>query len=117
MLVRGRVWQAPPGWPTPPAGWAPPPGWAPPADWPPAPPNWEWWQPDPSKAEPAVPAAVLRPRDRTTLVWETRFVLLAFLYSAITTAVIVLAQAATGGSALDVFDNVVSHHNALNLAL
>lgn len=52
----------PPNWPRPPAGWTPPPGWAPDPAWGDAPPDWQYWLPDPAPSydePPPLPGFVL----------------------------------------------------------
>ena len=87
------AWHSPPGWPPPPLGWRPTPNWAPPTDWPPPPPGWQFWVPAPPPPVPSTPTALTAGTpDRRDLVWETRFVMLAFLLSGVMSAVILIVR-------------------------
>src|SRR4051794_17036481 len=52
----GMKFNPPPGWPTPSEGWVPTSDWRPDPSWPPAPPDWVFWVPDDSTANPAITA-------------------------------------------------------------
>jgi hypothetical protein len=54
---------------------------------------------------------------RTTMVWETRFVMLAFLAPGVVTAVIVLCQHVAGVQNFTVFPTIVHHQPVVNLLL
>lgn len=129
MTQPGWIWQAPPGWPPAPPGWYPPPGWQPPPDWPPPPPGWPFWVPVPGTAfAPAPPPAarvvkVAEPLafpvaspdlSRPHLVWETRFVMLMFLWPAVTSAIVVFAESAAGATETR-FPVLVSGNPVFNL--
>jgi hypothetical protein len=62
---------------------------------------------------PALPPGPLR----TTMVWETRFVMLAFLAPVVVTAVIVLFQHVAGVQNFTVFPTLVHHQPVVNLLL
>jgi len=85
------LWRSPPNWPAPPGGWRPPYGWKPPPEWPPAPPGWSFWEsagtPEWQVERPAVPLVLADGPARTGLVWETRFVMVAFLLPVVMSAV------------------------------
>lgn len=102
--TRQWKWRNPPGWPPPPQGWHPPSfGWYPPPGWPPPPPGWQFW-------EEVAPLRLETPT-RRSLVWETRFVMLAFLFPAVASAVVIIVQHALGvGGSPDPLASLVSGH-------
>jgi membrane protease YdiL (CAAX protease family) len=113
------LWRSPPNWPLPPPGWTPPPGWRPPADWPPAPQGWSFWkEPDIAEWERETlvsPVVLADGLDRRNLVWETRFVMVAFLLPVVSSAVIVLAQHVSGVGNITRFPVIISGHPVSNL--
>ena len=115
------TWRPPPNWPLPPSGWKPPQGWRPPTDWPPPPEGWSFWMaPDIAEWEltsPSRPMVLAEGPTRRNLVWETRFVMLAFLLPAVSSAVIVLVQHVSGVGNITRFPVIVAHHPLTNLVL
>ena len=117
------VWRAPPGWPVPPEGWAPPPQWRPPPEWPPPPPDWQWWVqmavPGAGPVAPLPTAGTVRVDEpsRWSLVWETRFVMVAFLVPGVAMAVVILVRHLQGVSDNNQFTTVVPGHPLSNLLL
>ena len=123
------VWRSPPNWPLPPPGWRPPAGWRPPSDWPPAPAGWSFWaEPVAPPPPPPVPAdwegeaarvpAVLAPgAHRQNLVWEARFVMVAFLVPAVSAAVILFVQHVSGVGTVTRFPVIVAGHPVTNLVV
>ena len=112
------VWVAPPGWPVPPAGWSPPPLWQPPPDWPAPPANWQYWIPV-AVPEVSAPPVVVRVEEssRQNLVWETRFVMVAFLFPGIMAAVVELVRHVQGVNDVQTFTGTVPGHPVSNLVL
>jgi membrane protease YdiL (CAAX protease family) len=117
------IWQPPPGWPEAPPGWRPPAGWAPPPEWPPAPAGWQFWGPAPPPApspfgEPLVtPPLRVEPATRRSLVWETRFVMVAFLAPGVLTAFVLLIESLYGQGDQSRFPVLVSGHSTVNLLI
>jgi len=113
------LWRSPPNWPLPPPGWKPPHGWRPPIEWPPAPEGWSFWRapelPDFELAQPAVPVVIAAGPTRQSLLWETRFVMIAFLFPAISAAVILLVQHVSGVGNITRFPVIVAGHPVTNL--
>lgn len=115
------LWRSPPNWPPPPDRWVPPPGWRPPPHWPAAPAGWSFWE----AAEPAdwerepltTPLVLAQGPERHGLVWETRFVMLAFLLPAVMAAVILFAQHEAGVASVTRFPDIVHAQPVLNLIL
>ena len=97
-------WRNPPGWPPPPPGWLPPPpGWYPPPGWPPPPPSWQFWE--------EAPEVRLEAPTRRSLAWETRFVMVAFLFPVVASAVVAIVQHGFGvGGSPDPFASLVAGH-------
>jgi len=99
----------------------PPPGWRPPSHWPAAPAGWSFWE----AAEPAdwekepltTPLVLAQGPERHGLVWETRFVTLAFLLPAVMAAVILFAQHEAGVASVTRFPDIVHAQPVLNLIL
>ena len=137
---------APAGWqfwvpaPAPPVGtWAPPPPGAPGAVGPPppngappagvvvpgpppvagGPPPWGGPPPAPSPfGEPLVaPSLRFEPTTRRGLVWETRFVMLAFLAPGVVTAFVLLVQSLYGQGDQSRFPVLITGHSTANLLL
>jgi len=113
------VWVAPPGWPVPPVGWSPPALWQPPPDWPVPPANWQYWVPVavPSMAPPPPVTIRVEEASRRSLVWETRFVLLAFLIPGVSSAVVLLVRHIQGVPDIRQFTTTVPGHPLSNLIL
>jgi membrane protease YdiL (CAAX protease family) len=113
------VWVAPPGWPPPPVGWSPPPLWQPPPDWPLPPANWQYWVPVavPGVTTPTPVTISVDEPSRRSLVWETRFVLLAFLVPGVTAAIVLLVRHIQGIGDVKSFTNTVPGHPLSNLIL
>jgi membrane protease YdiL (CAAX protease family) len=114
-------WRPPPNWPLPPPGWRPPPGWAPPPNWPPPPAGWSFWKgPETERwewPEPAGPEVLPEGAARHALVWETRFVMLAFLVPAVTAAIVLFVQHVSGISTVTRFPVIVAGHPVTNLVV
>lgn len=116
------LWRPPPNWPPPPPGWRPPPGWVPPATWPPAPAGWSFWAEPPSAGGPApvrppTPVVVADGPMRRDLVWETRFVMVAFLLPAVMGAVVLFVQHVSGVGGVTRFPVIVPGHPVTNLVV
>jgi Type II CAAX prenyl endopeptidase Rce1-like len=111
------VWRSPPGWPEPPPGWQPPPGWEPPASWPPPPPGWQFW----ARAE--VPRIAptgnvrIEKATRRSLIFETWFVMAAFLVPSVGAAIVPLVQHAEGVSDINRFPSYVQGDPLANMIL
>lgn len=110
-------WQPAPGWPEPPPGWAPPPGWLPPPHWPPAPRDWLFWKLEPIAEKPPVLDVRIAPTTRRSLVWETRWVLAAFLIPTVTGAIVPLVQHAEGVTDINRFPTFVHNQPLTNMLL
>lgn len=115
-------WQSPPGWQTPPRGWMPPPGWWPPRDWPAAPPDWQWWRPEPLpiavEPQPLSPETVGPVEDLAASRWlkvETVTILVAFLVPALFGAIAQLVISSVGGNKLNTFKLPLPGHPAVSL--
>jgi membrane protease YdiL (CAAX protease family) len=68
--------------------------------------------------QPPTPAVVeLQPTTRKVLVWETRFVMLAFLFPAVMSAVVALAQHVNGVGTLTRFPVLLQHNQVGNLVI
>ena len=124
------VWRAPPAWPPPPPGWTPPAGWQPPPAWPPPPPGWQFWVPaaggvapplygPPPRAPgpPPLPPVRFEAPTRRNLVRETWFVVLAFVFPGVVSAVTVLVRHLQGVSDVDRFPTVLPGHPLTNMIL
>jgi membrane protease YdiL (CAAX protease family) len=66
---------------------------------------------------PAAPVVVLNGASRRHLVWETRFVMFAFLFPAISSAVIAFIQHVSGVGNITRFPVLVAHHPVTNLVV
>jgi membrane protease YdiL (CAAX protease family) len=122
----GWVWRSPPNWPPAPPGWTPPVGWRPPPEWPPPPPGWAFWVPAgthpyvaPAKRSVAPVERFEFPRPapqltRSSLVTETWFVMLAFLWPAVTAAVVTFAEGVAGKQPVR-FATLVAGNEPFNL--
>jgi membrane protease YdiL (CAAX protease family) len=88
-----------------PGEWRPPPDWAPPVPAPPVP--------------VVSPTSIvsLQPTTRSTLVWETWFVMLAFLLPAVTGAVVALAQHVNGVGTVTRFPVLLPDNPVGNLVI
>lgn len=117
MQPRTWVWRAPPGWPEPPPGWSPPPGWAPPPQWPLPPPDWRFWILVPVERDARPFEVHVDDRTRRSLLWETRWVLAAFLVPAIGGAIVPLVQHAEGVTDINRFPTFVSGEPLTNMIL
>jgi hypothetical protein len=111
----------------------PPPPQPPPAQPPPPLPQWappQWTPPPPTGAPPTVdpgwvplpppallPTAIveLQPTTRRSLVWETRFVMFAFLIIGVTGAVVALVQHVDGNGPITEFPVLLRHNPVGNL--
>jgi membrane protease YdiL (CAAX protease family) len=115
------LWRTPPNWPLPPPGWTPPPGWRPPPTWPPPPAGWSFWKApeiaDWIVEQPATPAVVADGPTRRNLVWETRFVMVAFLLPVVSSAVILFVQHVSGVGSITRFPVIVADHPVTNLVV
>jgi membrane protease YdiL (CAAX protease family) len=115
------LWRSPPNWPPPPEGWRPVPGWRPPPDWPAAPAGWSFWEAGDTAAweqEPlTTPLVLSEGPTRSSLVWETRFVMVAFLLPAVMAAVILFAQHEAGVASVTRFPDIVRAQPVVNLIL
>jgi hypothetical protein len=110
----GMIWRPAPGWPETPAGWVPPIGWQPPADWPPAPDDWVFWVPlEPRKPTPIVPTELTR----SSLIWETRFVVFGAFFPAVVSAVIILVVHLATNAKLVQLPTLTPHQPVLNVIL
>jgi hypothetical protein len=101
--------------------WRPPPEWAPPT-LPPVPPTTSMshaFGTGPVEPAGGFPTAVvsLQPTTRRVLVWETRFVMLAFLLPAVMGAVVALAQHLNGVGSLTRFPVLLPHNPVGNLII
>jgi membrane protease YdiL (CAAX protease family) len=121
MTDQQWLWRSPPNWPPPPPGWSPPLGWRPPRSWPPEPPGWSFWQqrtPPIWEAEPLrTPLVLAEGPGRTSLVWETRFVMLAFLLPGVMAAVLLFAQHVAGVGTVTRFPVIVQGQPITNMIL
>jgi uncharacterized protein len=121
MVDPGWLWRSPPNWPLPPPGWRPTPDWRPPPDWPPPPAGWSFWDiPEINNSysvDAAALAVVSNGPGRRTLVWETRFVMVAFLLPAVSSAVILFVQHVSGVANITRFPEIVSGHPVTNLVV
>ncbi|MBV8463386.1 MAG: hypothetical protein JO368_08835, partial [Acidimicrobiales bacterium] len=106
-------WRPPPNWPPAPPGWLPPPGWMPPPNWPPPPAGWSFWQADTADhwewPEPTGPVVLPEGKLRSSLVWETRFVMVAFLVPTVTAAVVLFAKHVSGVGTVTRFPVIVAN--------
>jgi len=105
----------------------PPVGWQPPPEWPPPPTGWQFWVPADGTRPPGV--APRGPRlapverfdfpvplpslTRRSLVWETRLVMVAFLWPVVTSAVVTFAEGVAGVH-LTRYANLVAGNSAFN---
>ena len=121
MSTQEWLWRSPPNWPPPPVGWRPQPGWRPPPEWPAPPPGWSYWEatgtPDWEVEPLATPLVLADGPARRSLVWETRFVMVAFLLPAVTAAVILFAQHEAGVASITRFPELVRDSPVVNLVL
>ena len=121
MPTQEWLWRSPPNWPPPPEGWRPPPGWQPPPEWPAPPAGWSYWQAAGTpewEVEPLTTPVVLADGPaRSSLVWETRFVMVAFLLPAVMAAVILFAQHEAGVASITRFPDLVHDQPVVNLIL
>ena len=106
-------WRPPPNWPPAPPGWLPPPGWMPPPNWPPPPAGWSFWQADTADhwewPEPTGPVVLPEGKLRSSLVWETRFLMVAFLVPTVTAAVVLFAKHVSGVGTVTRFPVIVAN--------
>jgi membrane protease YdiL (CAAX protease family) len=115
---------------TPPGEWRPSPEWAPPVEVPdvpdvpdpPAvlPPPQPSLLPQPPPAvllPPPTSIVILQPTTRSTLVWETRFVMVAFLLPAVTGAAVALAQHVNGVGTVTRFPVLLPDNPVGNLVI
>jgi len=113
------LWRSPPNWPLPPPGWSPPPGWRPPPEWPPPPDGWSFWKAphinDWLLERPAAPVVIADGPARQNLVWETRFVMVAFLLPAVSSAIVLFVQHVSGVGNITRFPVLVAGHPVTNL--
>jgi membrane protease YdiL (CAAX protease family) len=121
MAAPDWIWRSPPNWPLPPPGWKPDPEWRPPAEWPPAPEGWSFWE-APAVADwvveqPSAPVVLTDRATRRNLVWETRFVMVAFLVPAVSSAVILFVQHVSGVADITRFPVIVADNPVTNLVL
>jgi membrane protease YdiL (CAAX protease family) len=121
MPTEQWLWRSPPNWPPPPEGWRPQPGWRPPPEWPPPPHGWSYWEaagtPDWEIEPLRTPLVVADGTSRRRLVWETRWVMVAFLLPAVTAAVILFAQHEAGVANITRFPDLVQGQPVVNLVL
>ncbi len=121
MPTEQWIWRSPPNWPPPPEGWCPQPGWRPPPEWPAPPPGWSYWAATDTPAwevEPlTTPLVVAEGPSRRSLVWETRFVMVAFLVPAVMAAVILFARHEAGVGTVTRFPDLVQGQPVVNLIL
>jgi membrane protease YdiL (CAAX protease family) len=89
-----------------------------PGEWRPPP---EWAAPVPAPVPPPLPpptsTASLQPTTRSTLVWETRFVMVAFLVPAVTGAAVALAQHVNGEGTVTRFPVLLPDNPVGNLVI
>src|SRR5579872_595689 len=133
------IWRAPPNWPTPPPGWTPPSGWKPPPEWPRPPRGWAFWvpvtalpiRPPPTGSvgqadtaafyaanqPPAVLEVHIEPATRRGLVWELRWVMVAFLVPAVGSAIVPLVQHGEGVNDINRFPTFVPGNPLVNMVL
>ena len=115
------LWRSPPNWPDPPVGWRPPAGWRPPPEWPAAPDGWSFWQAagiaDWELERPTAPVVLADGPARQNLVWETRFVMVAFLLPAVSSAALLLAQHVSGVGNITRFPVVIAGHPVTNMVV
>ncbi len=99
----------------------PPPGWIPPPNWPAPPAGWSFWEAHSVDhwewAKPVGPDVLPHGKLRAGLVWESRFVLLAFLLPAVTAAVVLFVQHVSGVGTVTRFPVIVSGHPVTNLVV
>ncbi len=90
--------------------------WQPPPDWPAPPANWRFWVP---VAVPVAPAVTVRVEEssRQSLVWETGFVMVTFLFPGIMAAVVQLVRHIQGGNDVQTLTGTVPGHPLSNLIL
>ena len=100
---------------SPPEEWHPPPEWQPPSSPPVGPP------PAPMMPTPYGPPQTdivqLQPTTREVLVWETRFVMFAFLFPAVMGAVVLLAQHVNGVGSVTRFPVILQDNPVANLVV
>ena len=93
----------------------------PPPDWPAPPAGWSFWQasgtPEWADERLRTPLVLAEGPERTGLVWETRFVMVAFLLPAVMAAVIEFAQHEANVGTVSRFPDLVHHQPVVNLVL
>jgi membrane protease YdiL (CAAX protease family) len=113
------LWRSPPNWPPPPPGWKPPPGWRPPPEWPSPPAGWSYWQAPPvtdwTQEPSSGPVVLADGPERRSLVWETWFVMVAFLLPSVSSAIILFVQHVSGDGNITRFPVIVAGHPLTNL--
>jgi membrane protease YdiL (CAAX protease family) len=108
--------------------WQPPSEWAPPAAVPASPPppfspfspsypSYPSYGPTAPPGFPPIAVVRMEPTTRKVLVWETRFVMVAFLLPAVMGAVVVLAQHVNGVGSVTRFPVVLQHNPVGNLII
>lgn len=115
------TWRSPPNWPLAPPGWRPPEGWRPPSEWPPPPEGWSFWKapaiPEWEVEQPAIPVVLADGPHRQHLVWETRFVMIAFLLPVVSAAIVLFVQHVSGVGNITRFPVIIAGHPLSNLVV